>query len=495
MEPKEESSNITINNITPQPIQEFNLKINYKDKVFKLDVSKNDKNILLKISNIELFPPEIYEEELNLENLKKDNILFSLYNKIEDIIAFINFNLKENQYNLDINEKQATLCIKSGVIGIPEIKLVIKKKEIDEKKIIPLICDEMKKLKEKIEILEEKNNNIINNYNIMNNNINSSKYSLKIIKKYENYKDIIYGVNIFPNGNFIAYSGNNKNGSNLYIFSGEKKKNVYDISKSHEKAISYLEIIDDNNFITCSFDKKIIIWSINGIKPVKGDTLEGHSGKIFKVIFINPRIISCGENGEIIIWEKKDEKYTCAKKLNSLGKNVYNLLRINNDQFISSDDLGNLICWNLYKYVQVYSIQIAKSRWNNEIVKINDSTILFGGKCFIQIINLKKKKIEKSIKIKSIIFSIELLNNEYFICGDNHGKIEIREINTLNKITQKKFLPKINNNNKGKEEENKKNKIINKNEIIYKVKKINENNFIICSDLKRIFLIKFIKKQ
>ena len=88
--------------------------------------------------------------------------------------------------------------INSGVVGIPDINLIIKKKDINQNHLIPLLCEEVKILKEKVKILENKfNNNIINENNINNNN--NSKLSIKIEKQYENYKDIIYGISIFPN--------------------------------------------------------------------------------------------------------------------------------------------------------------------------------------------------------------------------------------------------------------------------------------------------------
>ena len=187
---------------------------------------------------------------------------------------------------------------------------------------------------------------------------------------------------------------------------------------------------------------------------------------------MNSKIISCGENGDLFIWEKKEEKYDLIKKANNLKNTIYNLLQIKENNFISCDDIGNLICWNFKNLNQVFEMKVVKSKWNNGIVKIDDSKILIGGKKKIQLINLKEKKIEKSIHIYSNIFSIELLKDNYFIYGDNYGNIEIRDINSFKLITKKTFL---------------------NNEIIYDIKKMNDNYFLFCSDQKRIFLIKYLK--
>ena len=470
---------------------ELDIKINYKDKEYQFNISKVNSNALFVLKNDKDFPPEIYEEQCDFEKLKKQNLLFSLYNKIGDIILFISLNIKENKYILEITKEKAIFKIKSGVIGIPDISIFIKKKEIGQNNLIPLLCEEVKNLKEKIKILENNNlnNKVINNKKIINN----EKLSLKIVKKYENYNEIIYGINVFPNGNFIAYSGNRKIGSKLFVFEGKTQKNVYKIKGSHKHAISYLEIIDDNNFITSSFDKKIIIWSIKGIKPKEEQTLEGHSGEIFKVIFINPKIYSSGQNGEIIIWEKKEKKYICVKILKAGEQNVYNLLQLNVNQFISCNGDGKLICWNLQNYNEEFNMKVANSKWNNGIIKIDEMKIIYGGVNYIQLINLKDKIIEKSIKINSMVFSMELLNNKYLIIGDNRGKIEIRENNSLNIITQKNF--KIKEDEKeDKNKDKKKGNNISIQEIFYGAKKINENSFLICSNKKKIYIMKIKNK-
>ena len=68
------------NPIKEDDINEFNIKINYKDK---------DSNILFTLKNDKNLLPEIYEEEYNLEKLEKENLLFSLYQKVDQIILFM----------------------------------------------------------------------------------------------------------------------------------------------------------------------------------------------------------------------------------------------------------------------------------------------------------------------------------------------------------------------------------------------------------------------
>ena len=456
---------------TPNIKKDLDFKINLNEKMYQFNLKNFDNSIILNLSNVDEFPPLIYEEEFNLEKLKKDNLLFSLYNSIDDIILYLEANFKEKNYIFDINDKEIILTIKSSVIGIPNIKLVIKKKEVNEKLIILTLCEEVKKLKEKIKKLE---NLEINNNNNNNNNNNIQKKNipkLKIIKKFTNYKNPIYGINVFPNGNFISYSGNNIKGSSLFIYKKDTKKRIYNILSSHKKAISYLEIIDNNTFITSSFDKTIIIWDLKGIIPTIKQNLEGHSGKIFKVISINSKLISGGENGEILIWENKENKYSLSKKIDNLQSSIYNILQIDLNNFITCDDLGNLISWSNNNYTQKFKMKVVKSRWNNAIIKIDESKILIGGINKIQMVNLKEKKIEKEIFIHNrIIFSLNLLFDNYFLSGDNFGNMELREIDTLKDV---------------------KTKFLEYQEIIYSIRNLDDNFFIVSTKNKKIYLMKY----
>ena len=85
---------------------------------------------------------------------------------------------------------------------------------------------------------------------------------------------------------------------------------------------------------------------------------------------------------------------------------------------------------------------------------------------------------------------MELLNNNYFIYGDNVGNIEIREINTLNKIAYKKFKEKPKQDNKDNKNNKDNKKVYVNHEFFYAAKKYKENYALICSSKKKIYLLK-----
>ena len=87
---------------------------------------------------------------------------------------------------------------------------------------------------------------------------------LKNINSIHSHYKYIYSVSIFPSGNIISTSY-------------DKSIIIYDIhfnilqnfSNAHDDAIHYIEIKDENNFITISNDKSIKLWIKNNNKYLK----------------------------------------------------------------------------------------------------------------------------------------------------------------------------------------------------------------------------------
>ena len=67
--------------------------------------------------------------------------------------------------------------------------------------------------------------------------------------------DEIRIISIFPSGNIILGLNNNSiliYGNNLNI--------IQQISNEHDLAVNYINIKDENNFVTCSYDLNIKTW-------------------------------------------------------------------------------------------------------------------------------------------------------------------------------------------------------------------------------------------
>ena len=124
------------------------------------------------------------------------------------------------------------------------------------------IKKENKELKERIEKLE-KNNKIkeIENrieklegfhYIKDKHKIQLKSCNLKNINSIHSHKGCVNSVSTFPSGNIISTS----NDKSIIIYDIFFNILQY-IQNVHDGAIYYVEIKDENNFITCSFDKSI----------------------------------------------------------------------------------------------------------------------------------------------------------------------------------------------------------------------------------------------
>ena len=113
-----------------------------------------------------------------------------------------------------------------------------------------------------------------------------------------------------------------------------------------------IEIIDENNFVTCSSDKSIIFWNKKYNKFTDKRIIQNaHNREIMKVLHCsNGDLISGSTGGEINIWKKKNNLY------NKINDEINNQLHQNNNlqdlllledknMFISGGEKG-IILWN-----------------------------------------------------------------------------------------------------------------------------------------------------
>ena len=87
------------------------------------------------------------------------------------------------------------------------------------------------------------------------NKIQLKSCNLKKITSIHCHNSWITSVSIFPSGNIISTS----NDKSIIIY--DILFNILqNIQNAHDHYINYVEIKDENNFITCSYDKSIKTW-------------------------------------------------------------------------------------------------------------------------------------------------------------------------------------------------------------------------------------------
>ena len=208
----------------------------------------------------------------------------------------------------------------------PNVELILNKKELLSNEIIEKIINEIKYLKEenselkknnielnkKIKLIEEEKLNKINEMEKRIKRLEGfHKYekeqltscNLKNIKSIQPHNKYINSLSCFPSGNIISVS----NDESIIIY--DINLNILqNIKNAHDDCIIYIEIKDENNFITCSKDKNIKLWiKDNNEFKINKIIKNAHKDQINKVIYCsNGNLISCSSDKNIKIWKENN---------------------------------------------------------------------------------------------------------------------------------------------------------------------------------------------
>ena len=336
--------------------------------------------------------------------------------------------------------------------------------------------------------LIEKPNNSINS----NNEASASMENSMKIKK--DSKGRIYSVKIKNDPVWCVLSMKNNEYMSVGLASGiirifnqndfNPKLNI----EEHTGAIysMYLTKKNSNCFLTSSTDKLIkkILVSDNFNSYTVISTLIGHNSSIYKAIELNNNLIlSCSDDGFLIMWEnyskkedennkndeidssnnnvssptsnfnklnfindflniessgsttgKKNNKYVMNKKLNQMlnkGEIIYDILQINNEIFISSSLYGNLRFWNINTMTNTDTIKDIQCNDSHNCLCIINKTViavLLNGKYGVALIDYIKKEvthkiiIEKNLEIK--LSTILLTSNKIVVIGGQNNSMK-----------------------------------------------------------------------
>ena len=237
---------------------------------------------------------------------------------------------------------------------------------------------------------------------------------------------------IFPKGNIITVS------SNLMIkIFDEKGEQITFLSNAHEKKIHCICIINNNEFLTGSLDKKIKYFKILNNKIIESESLKGHENSVMKILYIEKneqkKIISCGYDRLIKIWEKTKNKninFTCTITLYIHHSPVYSCIYLGNNNFVSCESNDYIFVWDSINYK--INKKIPGTIFNNNALKkIDGENFIIGGGSDkkIKIINIKNGNIKFEATTKCWVYAILITENFIFDSGENPFLIEIRNKN------------------------------------------------------------------
>ena len=453
--------------------KENRIKKIYNNYEIKLISKKNSINISIKQNN------EIYESLFDLEYLYSFQLFISKIT-IQQIIEIISSLIDQKKIKIERNDNSLKFILISN--NCPNVKLILKKNnkisnKIIEKLIVEFenIKNENKKLKEcyeqlnkRMKIIEKENVELknekikkekikikkdnINNKNINEdkindidkrikkleefifeknkNNIQLSKYNLNNIYSIVSHEDCVNSISIFPSGNIVSVSGDKS-----IIIYDMNIKILQKIQNAHDKAISYVEVKDENNFISCSDDNNIKLWiKKENIFMINKIIKNAHEEPIKKVIYrLNEDLISCSYDNTIKIWKNNNNNvYECMVTLIHF-EHINSILFLEDKKLLISSGVDGTKFWDLSKdnYNEIYCIihfENTLCGWHNALCRIDDDNIIIGGKNdgIMKIISISKKEIIKEINNSFKCWGIYVIEDKgIFLVGGKSKDIKI----------------------------------------------------------------------
>ena len=347
---------------------------NYMD--YKIKIKNNFNSITISIEN--------YENNFQLEYFHNLEVVKSI-SKLDDLIDLIIKSIDNKEIKIEKNEINIFL-----IINKLNLKLTLNKKS-EEKKYIQSI-------------------NLI--------------YKTTIYEHTAN----IWSMAVFPSGNFVSV-GEDKS---IIIFDNQYNI-IQKIQNAHSEAINYVNIKDENNFITCSSDKNIITWKKkDNIFILNEKIINAHKDNICKVIYLqNEKIISCSFDYSVKIWELNNKnKYEFVIGLTHSNRIVSFLYLEDKKLLITSGD-DETRFWNILNYECIKCLNEVECCSSDALRRIDDNIIVaYDG--LIKVISINEKKVIKKIDNYLIVWCIYVLEEIGIFLTVGVGSKSIRIYNNEN---------------------------------------------------------------
>lgn len=211
-------------------------------------------------------------------------------------------------------------------------------------------------------------------------------------------------------------------------------KNNYHVDitiSAHKEQVNQITLLDDGNFASCSNDKTIKIWKIEGNKYTEVQTLTGHKDNIFKILQMNKELLITGSDSEIKFWKKENEKWIADEDYKDIkvDSQVVDILKINDNEILC-------YCKNSFDFYNIEKkkepnklVNISTScgwPYNNLMIQLTENIVIAGGNSgnsSLQVIDIKKRQKIKDIPYSNQISSVVKVSNSIFFAGDDKGNI------------------------------------------------------------------------
>ena len=164
------------------------------------------------------------------------------------------------------------------------------------------------------------------------------------------------------------------------------------IIKEHKDYITCITKLSSGILASCSFDKTINLFNINGMKYEILQTLNYHSNYVYKIIELkNKNLVSCSEDSSIIFYLKDNNKYKKNYTISTDGE-CYSIIQTKDNEICYSEENDNKICFFdlLERKIEASISNISKGNTDaiEWFIMITKNLLLILGKEKISIINI-----------------------------------------------------------------------------------------------------------
>ena len=251
-------------------------------------------------------------------------------------------------------------------------------------------------------------------------------------------------ISNFPSGNIIIPFLNHS-----IIIYDKNFIPIQVIENAHDKLIGYLNIKNENNFVSCSLDTNIKTWiKLNNNFELNKIIIHAHDSLINQVKYYSDKyLISCSNDNTVKIWEEINSKYQCNVILTH-SKHVKECLLIEDKNILISSGSKETKILNLNNLSLIYEFNdICNTSSRDNLIRLNEDLIISKSHdSLIKIFSLSEKRIIKEFNNHSQYNNICLSQNKKFCLISEKQDIKIYSIsnfeclNVLNNAHSKEII-------------------------------------------------------
>ena len=213
-----------------------------------------------------------------------------------------------------------------------------------------------------------------------------------------------------------------------------------DINGKYNSEVQSLCVLRSGELLSAGAFGEIKVWIINEDDYHLIRTLKEHTNTVAKVIEMKDgKICSCSYDKTIKIWDN----YQCIQTLKALTYWVVSIIEMNNfiiSSSYSSSGNGDLRIWDESTYQSITAIQNVHCNYCNALSKLNDNTVIVGGRNVITLVDIKTYQINHfQDQSLGLIKCLYVNGNRLVFIGNDDGEMLCYDSSSNQIISKNKF--------------------------------------------------------